>query len=81
MGATQIMQTTASYTNPTIFVPSSRVSRYLQNHTGNLSVGASYEDDLRGIMGEASWYGGVLESVVDLRIQNYSFNLNGLDAA
>lgn len=81
VGATQVAQTTASYTSPTIFIAASRITQYLQNHTGNLNVSASYEDDVKGIYGASSWSGSVLESVVELSAQNYSFNLNGLDTA
>ena len=81
IGATQIASTVLSFTANTFYLSLSKVSPYLTNHTGNLTIGASYEDETNGIYGSASWSGTVLEAVVNVKTSNYSFNLDKLDTA
>ena len=81
IGATQIASTSLSYTSPTTYLDLSKVSPYLTNHTGNLTIGASYEDETNGIYGSSSWSGTVLEAIVNVSTSNYSFNLDKLDTA
>lgn len=81
IGATQIASTTLSFTYSTYYLDLSKVSPYLINHTGNLTIGASYEDETNGIYGSSSWSGTVLEAVVNINTSNYSFNLDKLDTA
>lgn len=81
IGATQVATTTLSFTANTFYLDLSKVSPYLTNHTGNLTIGASYEDETNGVYGSASWSGTVLEAVVNIKTSNYSFNLDKLDTA
>ena len=81
IGATQIASTVLSFTANTFYLSLSKVSPYLTNHTGNLTIGASYEDETNGIYGSSSWSGTVLEAVVNVKTSNYSFNLDKLDTA
>ena len=81
IGATQIASTVLSFTANTFYLSLSKISPYLTNHTGNLTIGASYEDETNGIYGSSSWSGTVLEAVVNVKTSNYSFNLDRLDTA
>ena len=81
IGATQIASTVLSFTANTFYLSLSKISPYLTNHTGNLTIGASYEDETNGIYGSSSWSGTVLEAVVNVKTSNYSFNLDKLDTA
>ena len=81
IGATQIASTVLSFTANTFYLSLSKISPYLTNHTGNLTIGASYEDETNGIYGSSSWSGTVLEAVVNIKTSNYSFNLDKLDTA
>ena len=81
IGATQIASTVLSFTANTFYLSLSKVSPYLTNHTGNLTIGASYEDETNGIYGSSSWSGTVLEAVVNVKTSSYSFNLDKLDTA
>lgn len=81
IGATQIAFTVLSFTANTFYLSLSKISPYLTNHTGNLTIGASYEDETNGIYGSSSWSGTVLETVVNVKTSNYSFNLDKLDTA
>lgn len=81
IGATQIASTVLSFTANTFYLSLSKISPYLTNHTGNLTIGASYEDETNGIYGSSSWSGTVLEAVVNIKTSNYSFNLDKLNTA
>lgn len=81
IGVTQIMQSSASFTNPTIVIPLEKLSPYLINHVGNLYIGASYEDDTNGIYGSSSWTGSVVENIVNLATASTSINAEGLETA
>ena len=78
---TQIAYRTASFSSPTITIPLSDIQRYLINHAGNLYVGASYEDEGKGIYGSASWQGQIVENVVNITAPNYSFTFENIGAA
>ena len=81
VGVTQIAYRTASFSSPTITIPLSDIQRYLINHAGNLYVGASYEDEGKGIYGSASWQGQIVENVVNITAPNYSFTFENIGAA
>lgn len=81
IGATQIASTSLSFTSNTFYLALDKVSPYLINHTGNLSVSASYEDETSGVYGASSWSGTILEAVVNVASSNYSFNLDKIDTA
>lgn len=75
IGSQQVAASTASFTYPTITVPLSNISPALINHTGNMYITASYEDEIQGIYGVSSWSGTVIESVVNLSTPNISVGL------
>lgn len=75
VGSIQIYSGQASFTSPSIVVPFSIVSSSLTNHTGNLYITASYEDELNGVYGSQSWSGTITESVVNLSTPNLSIGL------
>ena len=81
IGATQIASTVLSFTANTFYLSLSKISPYLTNNTGNLTIGASYEDETNGVYGSSSWSGTVLEAVVNVKTSNYSFNLDKLNTA
>lgn len=81
IGATLIASTTLSYTSNTFYLSLDKISPYLTNHVGNLSIGAYYEDETQGIYGNASWSGKVLETIVVLKTNDYSFSLNNINNA
>lgn len=81
IGVTQILQTSASYLSPTIQLSYDKLQPYLINHTGNLYVGASYEDETNGIYGQASWSGNVVENVVNITTTNEAFTWETIDTA
>lgn len=81
IGATLIASTTLSYTSNTFWITLNKISPYLTNHVGNLSVGAYYEDETQGIYGNASWSGKVLETIVVLKTSDYSFSVNNISDA
>lgn len=81
IGATLIASTTLSYTSNTFYISLDKISPYLTNHVGNLSVGAYYEDETQGIYGNASWSGKVLETVVVLKTNDYNFTINTINNA
>lgn len=59
-----VVNTTASYLNPTIYIALSKFKHLLTNHVGNISVGASYSDESNGIYGSATWMGSIIEGNV-----------------
>lgn len=66
--------------NPTIFVTYDKVFAQLQNHFGNLSVIASYEDDVNAIYGSGIWTGSVVDNDVQLSSQNVDATIATLSA-
>lgn len=75
IGSVQIASGSASFTSPELSVPFSTISSALINHTGNMYISASYEDETNGIYGAASWSGTVVESVVNLTTEDLSVGL------
>lgn len=76
IGSVSVVSTALSFTNPSIIIPLSKISSYLSNHIGKLTISASYEDETSGIYGASSWQADITESVVNLSLPNYSVNLN-----
>lgn len=81
IGATLIATTNLSYTSNTFWIALDKISPYLINHTGNLSVGASYEDETNGIYGSSTWSGTILETVVNIKTSDYSFTTDNINTA
>lgn len=81
VGASQIATLNLSFTSNTAYIDLSRISPYLTNHSGNLSISATYEDITNGVYGAASWTGTIYESVVTLSTSNYSFELSSLNTS
>lgn len=75
IGSVQVASGSASFTSPTINVPFSIISAALINHTANMYISASYEDDINGIYGSSSWSGTITESVVNLITTNLDIGL------
>ena len=75
IGSVQVAITSASYLNNTAIIPFSTISSNLNNHTGNLYINASYEDEVNGIYGSSSWSGTITESVVNLQANDVSVGL------
>lgn len=75
IGSVQVAVTSASYINNTAIIPFSTISNSLTNHTGNLYISASYEDETNGVYGSSSWNGTITESVVNLQTNNVSVGL------
>ena len=75
IGSTQVSSSSASFTSPTIIIPFSTISSALINHTGNMYISASSEDDTNGVFGSASWSGTITESVVNLFTPNIDIGL------
>lgn len=76
VGSVQVAVSSASYINNTVLIPFKTISDNLTNHTGNLYISASYEDEINGVYGSASWNGTVTESVVNLQTNDVSVGLN-----
>ena len=66
VGSVQVAVGTASYTNSTYHVSADKINGYLQNHSGTLSINASYEDENKGIYGASTWMGAIVENTVIL---------------
>jgi hypothetical protein len=66
IGTSLVKQTSASFTSDSVYITYDEVAKYLTNHSGNLRVTASYEDDDNSIYGASSWTGAVYESTVEL---------------
>lgn len=81
IGVTQIASANLSFVSNTLYLELSRISPYLTNHIGNLSIGASYEDETNGIYGGAVWSGTIMEAVVNISTSNYNFNLDKVESA
>ena len=81
IGVTQVLKTQASYISPTIQVSFDKIQPNLINHTGNLYIGASYEDETNGIYGQASWSGNIVENVVNITTTNEAFTWETIDTA
>ena len=75
VGSVQVASGNASYVSPILSIPFSTISNALTNHTGNMYITASYEDENNGIYGSSSWNGTVTESVVNLSAENISVGL------
>lgn len=75
VGSVQVASGNASYISPVLSIPFSTISNALTNHTGNMYITASYEDENNGIYGSSSWNGTVTESVVNLSAENISVGL------
>ena len=75
IGSVQVAITSASYLNNTAVISFSTISSNLNNHTGNLYINASYEDEVNGIYGSSSWSGTITESVVNLQANDVSVGL------
>lgn len=75
IGSIQVASGSASFTSPTITIPFSTISSALINHTGNMYISASYEDETNGVYGSASWSGTITESVVNLSTPNLDIGL------
>lgn len=81
IGATQILQTQASYINPMVQLSYDKIKPYLINYTGNIYIGASYEDETNGIYGQASWSGSLVENIVNITTTNEAFTWETIDTA
>lgn len=66
VGSVQVAVGNASYTGNTYHIAAEKIQGYLQNHSGNLSVNASYEDENKGVYGAATWSGSIVENTVTL---------------
>ena len=66
IGSINIATTTASFTRPFVNISAARISQNLTNFRGNLFISASYQDDLNGVFGGATWSGTIIESRVTL---------------
>lgn len=75
IGSVQVAVSSASYINNTVIIPFKTISDNLTNHTGNLYINASYEDEINGIYGNSSWNGTITESVVNIQTNNVSVGL------
>ena len=75
IGSVQIYSGSASFSIPMVSVPFSAITTALTNHTGNLYITASYEDELNGVYGSKSWSGTITESVVSISTPNLSIGL------
>lgn len=75
IGSVQVASSSASYSAPTMFIPFNTISSALTNHTGNLYISASYDDEMNSVFGSASWSGSIVESVVKLHTSDLSVNL------
>ena len=79
IGSYQVATGTASFTNSTFYVAATKITPYLNNHTGTLSVSASYEDEEKGVYGSSAWSGSVLESVVNLTVSNMDSSIDEMN--
>lgn len=75
IGSVQVASGSASFTSPTFTVPFNTISGSLINHTGNMYISASYEDETNSVYGSASWSGTITESVVILSTPNLDIGL------
>lgn len=75
IGSLQVAAGSASYLVPVLQIPFSTISAALTNHTGNMYITASYEDEVNGLYGSASWNGTVTESVVNITADDVSVGL------
>lgn len=78
IGSTQIYTGSASFVNPTILLSANKIYDNLTNHTGLLHVTATYEDENKGIYGSASWDGTVVESNVEISVDNQDYTYEDL---
>lgn len=78
VGSVQVAVGTASYTNSTYHISVDKINGYLQNHSGTLSINASYEDENKGIYGASTWTGAIVENTVTLVGTNADSSLENL---
>lgn len=81
IGSSLVATRSASYATPTFFVDKETIAKFLTNHSGILSISASYEDDILGVYGSASWSGSIVEAVVNISCENVSVTQDNIRSA
>lgn len=81
IGSSQVATGSLSSTNPMMTIDMSKLSSYLTNHIGEMVIVASYSDDTNGVYGSATWTGTLIESTVELSVNNTSVSLSEITSA
>lgn len=76
IGSKTISSGSISYINNIISVPANLIIENLINHSGVLTIQASYDDDLNGVYGSAIWTGNILESTIILAVNDVQVGLD-----
>lgn len=81
IGSVLIQTSNKSFTDRELVIKLDKISSYLTNHSGKLSISASYEDDTNGVYGAAYWSGNIIESIVNLSTENYALDTKSLNVS
>lgn len=79
VGSTQVYSTTINASNTTIYVSYNTIATALTNHTGRLSVSASYNDDNNSIYGQGTWSGNILDNSIEMSCEDENGTIATLD--